>query len=71
MLAHHYLTARELDRAAGVETEELTTRARLRLGEAGDRAEALSAFQAAKRFYGAALELWPDDDDARPDLLLR
>ena len=71
MLAHHYLTARELDRAAGVETEELTTRARLRLGEAGDRAEALSAFQAAKRFYGAALELWPDDDDARPDLLFR
>ena len=33
MLAHHYLTALELDRAAGVETEELTTRARLRLGK--------------------------------------
>ena len=59
MLAHHYLTALELDRAAGVETEELATRARLRLREAGDRAYALSAFPAARRFYGAAIELWP------------
>jgi tetratricopeptide (TPR) repeat protein len=71
MLAHHYLTALELDRAAGVATEELTTRARLRLGEAGDRADALSAFQAARRFYGAAVELWPADDEARPSLLFR
>ena len=71
MLAHHYLTALELDRAAGVETEELTTRARLRLVEAGDRAYALSAYQAAKRFYGAAVELWPADDESRPSLLFR
>ena len=71
MLAHHYLSALELDRAAGVATEELTTRARLRLGEAGDRADALSAFRAAKRFYGAAVELWPEDDEARADLFFR
>jgi class 3 adenylate cyclase/tetratricopeptide (TPR) repeat protein len=71
MLAHHYLTALELDRAAGADTAELTTRARLRLREAGDRAYALSAFPAAKRFYGAAVELWPADDDERADLLFR
>ena len=71
MLAHHYLTALELDRAAGVEAGDLATRARFRLREAGDRAYALSAFPAARRFYSAAVELWPADDDARADLLFR
>jgi class 3 adenylate cyclase/tetratricopeptide (TPR) repeat protein len=71
MLAHHYLAALELDRAAGADTTELATRARLRLREAGDRAYALSAFPAAKRFYGAAAELWPADDEDRADLLFR
>jgi class 3 adenylate cyclase len=69
MLAHHYLTALDLDRAAGGETAELATRARHRLREAGDRAYALSAFPAARGFYGAALELWPADDEGRADLL--
>jgi class 3 adenylate cyclase/tetratricopeptide (TPR) repeat protein len=71
MLAHHYLTALELGRAAGVEARELAERARLRLYEAGDRAFALSAFPAARRFYSGALELWPVDDPVRPQLLLR
>jgi class 3 adenylate cyclase/tetratricopeptide (TPR) repeat protein len=71
MLAHHYLTALELDKAAGVETHELAERARMRLLEAGDRAYALSAFPAAMRFYAAALDLWPPDDPERPQLLLR
>jgi class 3 adenylate cyclase/tetratricopeptide (TPR) repeat protein len=71
MLAHHYVTALELDRAAGVESHELAERARLRLLEAGDRAYALSAFPAAMRFYSAALDLWPTDDPERPQLLLR
>jgi class 3 adenylate cyclase/tetratricopeptide (TPR) repeat protein len=71
MLAHHYLTALELDKAAGVETEELAGRARMRLLEAGDRAHALSAFPAAMRFYSAALDLWPPDDPERLQLLLR
>ena len=71
MLAHHYVTALELDRAAGVEAGDLATRARFRLREAGDRAYVLSAFPAARRFYGAAIELWPEDDDARADLLFR
>jgi class 3 adenylate cyclase/tetratricopeptide (TPR) repeat protein len=71
MLAHHYLTALELDKAAGVETEELADRARLSLLEAGDRAYALSAFPAAMRSYSAALDLWPPDDPERLQLLLR
>ena len=71
MLAHHYLTALELDRAAGTATEELTKRARLRLREAGDRAYALSAYPAARRFYRTAVELWPEDDPSRPQLLFR
>jgi class 3 adenylate cyclase/tetratricopeptide (TPR) repeat protein len=71
MLAHHYLTALELNKAAGVGTDELAERARTRLHEAGGRALALSAFPAAMRFYAAALDLWPSDDPDRPHLLLR
>jgi class 3 adenylate cyclase/tetratricopeptide (TPR) repeat protein len=71
MLAHHYLTALELDRAAGLETEELAARARLRLQEAGDRAYGLSAFPAASGFYASALELLPADDEDRADILFR
>ncbi|HKB20644.1 MAG TPA: AAA family ATPase, partial [Gaiellaceae bacterium] len=71
MLAHHYLTALELDHAAGVDAGDLANRARFRLREAGDRAHALSAFPAAGRFYSAAIDLWPADDDARADLLFR
>jgi tetratricopeptide (TPR) repeat protein len=70
MLAHHYLTALELARAAGGRTGMLTERARLALREAGDRAFRLGAYPAAKRFYGAALDLWPPDDPDRPGLLL-
>ena len=71
MLAHHYLTALELDRAAGAETEGLTRRARLRLREAGDRAFSLAAYPAAKRFYKAALELWPSEDPELAEVLFR
>ena len=35
MLAHHYLTALELDKAAGVDTQDLADRARLRLLRGG------------------------------------
>jgi class 3 adenylate cyclase/tetratricopeptide (TPR) repeat protein len=71
MLAHHYLTALELNRAAGLETDELATRARLRLKEAGDRAFALAAHVAARNFYRAAFELWPVADEGRPEMLFR
>ena len=41
-----------------------------RYREAGDRALGLNAARAAVRFYRAALDLWPDDDEERPELLL-
>jgi class 3 adenylate cyclase len=71
MLAHHYLSALELSRAAGEDTVELADSARTALRDAGDRALSLSAFRPAVRFYAAALDLWPSDDPERPYLLLR
>jgi class 3 adenylate cyclase/tetratricopeptide (TPR) repeat protein len=69
MLAHHYLQAFELAGAAGRETDELVEPARRAAREAGDRALALNAFSAAVRYYKAALDLWPPDDEERPRLL--
>jgi class 3 adenylate cyclase/tetratricopeptide (TPR) repeat protein len=70
MLAHHYLSALELARAANQPTAELAERARIALREAGDRAVTLNAFAQAARFYASALELWPRDDPDRSVLLL-
>ena len=71
MLAHHYLESLRLGRAAGrEEPAELVTRARVAARDAGDRAVALGAFPAAARLYEEALELWPPDDEQRPELLL-
>jgi class 3 adenylate cyclase/tetratricopeptide (TPR) repeat protein len=71
MVAHHYLEALELQRAAGQEEPaELRDHARLAARDAGDRALALGAFGVASRFYEAALDLWPDSDEQRPELLL-
>ena len=69
-LAYHYLSALELARASREPTEELADRARHALREAGDRAAALNAFDAAARSYASALELWPANDPERPRLLL-
>src|SRR5439155_147458 len=71
MLAHDYTRAIEYAQLARQATGELETRARLALRTAGDRALALYAFPAAVRFYGGALELWPQDDAERPQLLFR
>jgi class 3 adenylate cyclase len=71
MLAHHYLAAYELARAAGADTTGLSERARLLLRDAGDRALSLNSFPAAARYFRAALELWPELDSERPWLLLR
>ena len=71
MLAHHYLQALELVRASGGEVAPLAERARLALRDAGDRALALNALPSAARFYEAALELWPEDEPDRPQLLFR
>ena len=71
LLAHHYLSALELARAAGVDTSPLEEPARLALRSAGDRAVGLAAFSSAERAYAAAVELWPKDDPERGPLLLQ
>ncbi len=68
MLAHHYLAALVLARAAGQPVGELVEPARRALREAGDRAFALYSFPAAARFYGEALSLAVDTD---PELAFR
>src|SRR5262245_4612599 len=70
MVAHHYLSALDLDRRSGREDPELAARARSALVEAGDRSFALNAFPAAARFYEQALALTPETDAERPRLLL-
>jgi predicted ATPase len=70
LLAHHYLSALEFARASGQPLEELGTQARTALRDAGDRAAALNAAVSAARFYRAALELWPEADSERAEILL-
>jgi class 3 adenylate cyclase/tetratricopeptide (TPR) repeat protein len=71
LLAHHYLSALELAKAAGLETAHLEEPARLALRAAGDRALGLGAYAAAERSYAAAVDLWPEADPGRPALLFR
>jgi len=71
MLAHHWRSALELRRAAGVPIEDLVEPTRLALRAAGDRAFDLNAFLPAERYHAEALELWPLDDPDRPNLLFR
>ena len=67
----HYQQALEYAYASGTPSAALDERARLALSEAGDRATALKGYQAAARFYTAALELWPEDDPEWPAMLFR
>ncbi len=72
MLAHHYLEALALARAAGQDTAEFAPRARRVLRDAGDRAQGLNAYTAAGGFYRQALELCAEDArEERADLLFR
>ena len=71
MVAHHFLSALELLRAAGRPTAEIGERARVAVRDAGDRAFALNAFAHAAHLYEQSLALWPGEDSARPDLLFR
>ena len=71
MLAHHYAAALEFARASGQPTDELEARARLAFADAGERALALSAIPTALHFFTNALELWPEEDEAWPSLVLR
>ena len=57
LLAHHYLAALELARAAGVDAGLLASSAASALQRAGERAFGLNAFASAARFYGEALAL--------------
>jgi class 3 adenylate cyclase/tetratricopeptide (TPR) repeat protein len=65
LLAHHYLAALELVRAAAGDVAPLAESARLALRGAGERASRLNAFPAARRYFGTALELWPPEDSER------
>ncbi len=71
MVAHHYVNALELTRAAGKEVESIVTRTAGALRDAGERATALNALAQAERYYRDALALVHDDDPGRPDLLLQ
>ncbi len=71
MLAHHYLDALELARAARGDTSLLVGKARVALQLAGDRAARLNAFAVAVRAYRQALELWPAEDPQRAQVLFR
>jgi tetratricopeptide (TPR) repeat protein len=71
MLAHHYSNAVELARAAGLDTVGLEESARHAFREAGDRAYALGAYQAARHFYAQALDTWPESEPLSPGLLIR
>ena len=71
MLGHHYLQALELAEAAGADTAALVEPARRALADAGDRAGALYAVEAARRFYEAALRLCPEDGSERAQLLYK
>ncbi len=70
MLAHHYVNALELLRAAGRDSAGLAEPARNALRVAGDRALGLNAYRAAADLYAKAVELWPADDTDRAGLLL-
>jgi class 3 adenylate cyclase/tetratricopeptide (TPR) repeat protein len=67
MLAHHYVNALELARAAAQETDEVRERTMRALRDAGERALALNALGAAENYYRQALALAPED----PQLCLR
>ena len=69
MLAHHYLAALELTRAAGGDSAQLEARARRALREAGRRAHSLSAMETAVGFFRQAIALWPTDDPDYPRVL--
>jgi class 3 adenylate cyclase/tetratricopeptide (TPR) repeat protein len=69
-LAHHYVTAIELFRAAGEDDSVLHERASGASLEAGERALLLSAYPAATIFFDQAIALLPDGEEPSPRLLL-
>lgn len=70
LLAHHYLAAIELARAAGVDSSAFAAPAAAALLRAADRSLALNAFAAAARMYEEALALGLAEED-RPRTVFR
>ena len=70
LLAHHYLAAIELARAAGVDSSAFAAPAAAALLRAADRSLALNAFAAAARMYEEAVALGLTDED-RPRAVFR
>ena len=71
LVAHHYLEAIRYAKAAGREFAALADAARGTLRDAGERALRLAAYPQAARYLGAALELTPESDPERPELMYR
>jgi class 3 adenylate cyclase/tetratricopeptide (TPR) repeat protein len=71
MVAHHYVNALELTRAAGQDVGALAGRACVALRDAGDKAMTLNALAQAEGYFRQALALAGDNDPQRPQLLLR
>jgi class 3 adenylate cyclase/tetratricopeptide (TPR) repeat protein len=71
MVAHHYVSALELVRAAGEDSSAFAGRGRVALREAGQRALSLNALPQAEGYFSDALTLTPREDGERAVLLLR
>jgi class 3 adenylate cyclase len=71
MVAHHYVNALELARAAGQDDGALVDRVRAALRDAGDRAMTLNALPQAEAYFRQAVDLSSEEDPERPGLLLR
>jgi tetratricopeptide (TPR) repeat protein len=71
MVAHHYVNALELTRAAGQDVAQLSGRACVALRDAGDKAMTLNALAQAEGYFRQALALVGDSDPQRPQFLLR
>jgi class 3 adenylate cyclase/tetratricopeptide (TPR) repeat protein len=72
MLAHHYSSALELRRAAGLPVEAaFAARALDSLRDAGERAYSLNAYEAASGFFESAIALAPSGSVDRARLLFR
>jgi len=69
LVAHHYVRALELARAAGQEVGPFADRVRVALRDAGDHAAALNAHAQAAKYYSEALQLVDADDSERFALL--
>jgi class 3 adenylate cyclase/tetratricopeptide (TPR) repeat protein len=70
-VAHHYWTALELARAAGIDDPGLIERVVSSSELAADRAMSLASFAVAAELYGRALSVVAADDPRRPRLLAR